>query len=224
MTRARAIALLATGLTLCVVFARGLATRAVAAPRHIVLLEPADGSTIEGSRPEISATFAHRVEASSLRVLVDRRDVTDSSTILPRSFVYEPSADMPAGFHTVVVSGTTLAGARFRATWSFVTSERAGTNSINALQPANGTRVEPSFDVTGYTRPESRVRLIPAAGAVSTTFSGAASENAVEATADSRGYFTARISVGEARGVVAVRVESTAPDGSLAVRTLRVRI
>jgi hypothetical protein len=225
MTRARAIALLVAGVTLGVALARGIATRAIAAPRRVILLEPADGSTVGERRPEISATFAQRAEPGSLRILVDGRDVTESASVLPRSFSYEPTAELAAGRHTVVVSGTTLAGARFHATWSFITAEGSGTNSINALQPANGTRVGTTFEVTGYTLPRSRVRLEAAAGGGASTFSGSeANEIVVEATADTRGYFTARVSAPEARGVIAVRVESTAPDGSLAVRTLRVRI
>lgn len=225
MTRARALALLVAGVTIGVVFARGVVTRAIAGPRRVVLLEPAEGATVQGRRPEISATLVQRADPGSLRILVDGRDVTESSTVLPRSFVYEPSADMSAGRHTVTVSGTTLAGARFRATWWFVTGEGSGTSSINALLPANGTRVDPAFEVTGYTLPGSRVRLVAAPGGAASTFAGGDGDNLIfEATADTRGYFAAHVNVPGARGIVAVRVESTAPDGSLAVRTLRVRI
>lgn len=225
MTRARALALLVVGVTVGVVLARGVATRAIAGPRRVTLLEPAEGASVQGRRPEISATFVQRTDPGSLRILVDGRDVTESSTVLPRSFVYEPSADLSAGRHTVTVLGTTLAGARFRAGWWFVTAEGSGTNSINGLQPANGTRVDPAFEVTGYTLPGSRVRLAVAPGGAASTFTGTDADNLiVEATADTRGYFAAHVKVSDARGIVAVRVESTAPDGSLAVRTLRVRI
>jgi hypothetical protein len=223
MNRARALALLAGGVTLLVALAGGIAALAAGA-RRVVLVEPADGSLVGRRRPEISATFSQRVDPATVRVVVDKRDVTESAYVFPRGFVYEPADDMVAGPHNVAVSGKAALGSGFHASWSFTTMDLPTSNSINGLQPANGTRVGSAFEVTGYTRPGSRVRLVPAPGAAGGTFGGPDAAEAVETTADARGYFAASVSLPGSHGALAVQIQSTAPDGAVAVRTLRVRV
>jgi hypothetical protein len=52
---------------------------------------------------------------------------------------------------------------------------------------------------------------------------GPEAAGAVETSADARGYFAARVSVPGSDGAVAVRIQSTAPDGVVTVRTVRVQ-
>ena len=191
---------------------------------HMIRLLPANDASVAGIRPEIGATFAEPVDPNRLRVTVDGRDVTPNTYITDRSMVYDPAFDLPTGSHEVVVAGRTPAGEPFREHWSFSTTE-AATNYINGLEPPNGTPARLGFTVSAYTKPGSTVHVVATTSEAIAEFSevaeGSVSSNA---TADGQGYFAAHIALpARAQSVVDVRITSTAPDGGVAVRTLRLQ-
>jgi len=191
---------------------------------RLIRLLPAPDASIDGLRPEIAATFAEPVDPNSVRVELDGRDVTESTYVTGRSFVYDPTFDLPASRHDVVVSGHTTGHEPFREHWSFV-SNVAPVNYISGLEPPNGTPARLGFTVSAFTKPRSHLSVVATTSETIAEFSEVAEGSiATSATADSDGYFAARIALPErAASIVDVRIVSTAPDGTVAVKTLRLQ-
>jgi hypothetical protein len=185
----------------------------------LVRIEPLPNGTVRGARPEISATFSRAVDANAVRVRLDGRDVTSSAYVSTRAFSYVPAYDLPYGGHEVRVTAPGIA-----QTWSFANVPQAAPNVLRDISPPNGAAVPSTFTVQGYTRPGSRVHIVATANAL--VGFATVDENTVTADAgtDANGHFAQRITIFDAgAGVIDVRLESHAPDGGVAVRTLRLR-
>jgi len=189
-------------------------------PRNqLVRIEPPPNGTVRGLRPQISATFARPIDANAVRILLDGRDVTAAAYVSNRAFSFEPQYDLPFGVHEVAVRAPALA-----QTWTFTNVAEPHPNFLRGLSPPNGSAVPPAFTVQGYTQPGSRVVIVAAARAP--IGFGEVNESTATTTvlADARGHFAGSVMVLEmGAGVVDVRVESRAPDGGIAVATLRLR-
>jgi hypothetical protein len=192
---------------------------------RMLRLEPADAATIDRKRPEISATFSEPIDPNSIRVTLDGRDVTQEAYVSSRSFVYNPNFDLPVGSHGVAVSGKTPDHEEFSEHWAFASTDNALTNYISGLEPPNGTLAVPGFTVSAFTHPKSRVRIVVTTSETVANFSDVTGgSSTTDAIADDHGYFEAKIELPDhTAGIVDVRITSTAPDGSVAVRTLRLR-
>ncbi len=188
-------------------------------------VEPDRGASVSARRPEISATFQQPVDANSVRIALDGRDVTSQANVTDRSFVLTPGFDLAPGRHVVTIAGRMDHGPAFAGRWDFTTQVEERTNYINDLRPANGDRVGRDFVVTGLTQPGSEVRIVATSSATVTQFvqvnEGGTS---AQVGAGPDGHFSAHVEVADiGAGVVDVRVVATAPDGSAAIRTLRLR-
>lgn len=204
-----------------------LAKGEIAIALRLLRVEPALRATLARRRPEISATFAESVDAASVRVAVDGADVTADTLVAARSFVTEPSSDLAAGSHTVTVTGRTPDKERFDESWTFSTTDAPNANYVNGLEPVSGTALgRTSFDVSGFTRPKARVRIVATTSASSAAFSDVSDgSSTVDVVASAGGYFEALlVLVDHGSGLIDVRVASTALDRSIAVRTLRLRL
>jgi hypothetical protein len=192
---------------------------------RMLRLEPAGDSTVERKRPEISATFSERIDPNSIRVSIDGRDVTPECYISDRSFVYTPNFDLPAGPHGVNVAGKTPDREAFVEHWTFASTDSDLSNYLNGLEPPNGTHLGSAFTVSAFTRPGARVRIVITTSETIPNFSDVTGgSSTTDVVADDHGYFEARIELPDhSEGVVDVRITSSAPDGSVAVRTLRLR-
>jgi hypothetical protein len=192
---------------------------------HILRAEPANHATIVASRPEISASFANAIDPNATHVILDGRDVTSAVYLSDRSFAYTPQSDIPYGVHDVRLNGVSRRGHPFAAEWTFSTTPGRVTNFIRDLGPANGQRVGSKFTIHGFTLPGSRVHVIAVANATVQGFAQVTEGSSiVDVTAGDDGHFDAQLSIFDiAAGVVDVRIVSNAPDGSNAIRTLRLR-
>jgi hypothetical protein len=204
-----------------------------AAPQNGVVLrvvreEPSRGSTIARLRPEVSASFAEPVDPNGLHVSIDGRDVTAEAFLSDRSFVYEPSFDLPTGSHEVEIEGRTPAPAHepFEARWAFATGAPTTRNYLAGVEPPNGITVSSPLIVSGITRPRSQVRAIATSSESVAHFSELAGETlTTDTVADARGTFELRLEpVDTGSGFFDVRLSSTAPDGGTAVKTLRLKL
>jgi hypothetical protein len=194
---------------------------------RLLRVEPEDHGTIGLKRPEISATFAVPVVADSVRITLDERDVTAGAYVSGHSFSFAPAYDLPVGPHDVAVHGRIADGPPFAAHWTFSTDAAVNPNFLGGLEPPSGTPVGRHFAIRGKTLPNSRVTVVATTSVTVDRFSDEAMQGSqtAEVVADGNGFFEAHLDVDDDRGAgfLDVRVRSTAPDGSVAVRTLRLR-
>jgi len=189
---------------------------------HLVRVEPAPDSQIFGVRPQIAGSFPHGVDPNAVRIRLDGRDVTADSYVSPHGFSYDPSFDLPFGPHEVEVRAPGI-GQR----WMFTNSPIATPNFLRDLTPHNGDRAGNGFSVAGFTQPFSHVHIVISSNA--DVFAGEVTSTTAtaDAGADPQGHFARFIAFDPAPiggiAVVDVRIESRAPDGAVAVRTLHLR-
>jgi hypothetical protein len=89
---------------------------------------PTSGARINALRPSIYVTFAtlggKGMNADSLQLMVDGKDVTAQSTRTGAFISYFPASDLHEGAVTVQVKGTDIAGNPLDYSWSFVIASR----------------------------------------------------------------------------------------------------
>lgn len=199
-------------------------TLPVPAALRIVREEPLHNTTVAGPRPDISATFVEPVDPDTLHIRIDGRDVTVQSYVSDRSFNYVPGDDIPPGPHRVDVGATATGGRRLAGSWTFNDIPAPIANYVRNLSPKNGARVARTFEIRGVTRPGSRVHIVATSSATLEFNEVTDSASIADASADATGSFARPIAVqADGGGIVDVRVESRAPDGAVAVTTVRLR-
>jgi hypothetical protein len=191
---------------------------------RLVRPEPEDQTTVDGGRPQISATFPSPVRPDSLHIRLDDRDIANQTYISDRSFSYEPSYDLPFGVHRIRVEGQLVDGPRFFAQWSFANRPVQAANFFRDLTPHNGDRVGFAFTVHGFTRPGAVVHITAVSSDRLPFGIDAQSTSNAGVTAGPNGEFARDLAVDNAGGsTVDVRIISRAPDGAIATATLRLR-
>ncbi|MBV8222467.1 MAG: hypothetical protein JO293_03850, partial [Candidatus Eremiobacteraeota bacterium] len=102
------------------------------APATIQLhsLRPSSGSTVQSTRPSISARFDGSVDPNSVRITLDGRDVSGTAYVSANDFLFTPPYDLASGSHTVEVMGRNTSGASFDRSWSFTTGANATSNFL----------------------------------------------------------------------------------------------
>lgn len=197
-----------------------------ASPVQISNLLPRRNASIQADRPTIQATFTGgTVDANSVHVIFDGRDVTDHAYISDRGITYT-TPQLPPATHTVKIDGKDSAGASFSHQWSF-TSGGGGANasvSITNVHPAPGATVPNSFSVSGHTTPGSTVSVQVGVAQQSATNIGQVLgailgagggnqgvQNTV--TADANGNFSSAVNIGASSGsILGVVITSTEPN------------
>jgi len=84
-------------------------------------VEPDRGTSIGARRPEISATFGQPVDANSVRIALDGRDVTPMANVTGSAFTVRPGFDLAPGNHVVTLAGRIDNGPPFAGRWEFTT-------------------------------------------------------------------------------------------------------
>ncbi|HYZ16752.1 MAG TPA: copper amine oxidase N-terminal domain-containing protein [Candidatus Acidoferrum sp.] len=206
-------------------------------PVTIGNLLPGRDATIRGSRPTIQATFeGGTVDANSVRVDFDGRDVTNQTYISTRGITYTPPSQIPAERHTVRIVGNDGAGAQFTRSWSFTSGgSTAVSNQITNVRPGPGATVSNAFEVSGRTTPGATVTVQVGVassnatnigqliGAVFGTGGNSTVQNSV--VADQNGRFSSAVQIGAPSGtVLAVVVTSTDPNYGVAATPVRFNV
>lgn len=200
-------------------------------PVTIGNLLPTRDATIRGGRPTIQATFeGGTVDANSVRVDFDGRDVTGQTYISTRGITYTPPSQIPAERHTVRIVGSDSAGAQFARSWSFTSGgSTAVSNAITNVSPGAGATVPNAFNVSGRTTPGATVTVQVGVASSNTTNigqligavlgGGGGGNNTVQnsVVADQNGRFTSAVQIGAQSGsVLAVVITSTDPNYGVA--------
>lgn len=87
----------------------------------IVEVKPVSGSTQANRRPEISAAFQDvtGVDVTTVKLILDEKDVTSKATVTESKVSYVPEADLPEGSHNVKVLLKDTLGNETSKQWSF---------------------------------------------------------------------------------------------------------
>jgi len=164
-------------------------------------LNPNNGDVISSNSPTLSGNFSDNVDANSVRILLDSRDITNSSStyVGANSFQVTLPAITP-GRHAVTVRGNAASGQAFKQSYSFTsgadTSKPFLSNVvINNVPATNGMQVPGSYTVSGSTTPNATVQILIASQ--NSLFGGlinlGGSTNSQNVQADSAGHFTASV-------------------------------
>jgi len=188
----------------------------------LVRIVPAPDTTVDGLRPQLSATFPEPVRADSIVVRLDGRTITADSYVSARGFVFNPSYDLPPGEHHIVINGRLDSGRPFRTSWSFENRTVPQANYLRDLAPENGSQVGGRFVVRGVTRPGSHVRIVATSNASIGFGEVQTSSSIADVIANDDGSFARPLLVTPGQ-VVDVRIDSKAPNGAEAIATLRLR-
>jgi len=188
-------------------------------------VHPADNSTIRASRPEIAGRFSQPVDANTVHITLDGRDVSSTSYLNPTQFSFTPSYDLPAQRHVVMITGRTRDGARFERRWDFTSGAGVAANFVHVLRPEGGSIVGQTFHVTGATLPNSHVR-IAASGAVASNGALILHDNyTTDVQANGNGEFATDVPLQGAEGAnVTLQVQSVSPDGQGAQTREQLRV
>jgi len=189
----------------------------------LIRIVPAPDTTVEGLRPQLSATFPEPVRPDSVVVRLDGRTVTADSYVSARGFVFNPSYDLPPGQHRIQLSGRTESGRPFRTSWSFTNRTVPQANFLRDLAPENGAQVGYRFIVHGVTRPGSHVHIVATSNASIGFGEVQSSSSIADVIANDDGSFARPLVVPQQGQIVDVRIDSRAPNGAEAVATLRLR-
>ncbi len=82
---------------------------------------PQPDTTVDGFRPQLSATFPDAVRPDSVVVRLDGRTITSDSYVSARGFKFTPTYDLPSGSHRVEIEGRLEGGRSFHTGWGFRT-------------------------------------------------------------------------------------------------------
>ena len=176
-------------------------------------LQPARAGFVESTKPTVSANFDQPVDANSVRVTLDGRDVTSASTLSTTGFVYAPSSPLQSIRHTVVTTGKLASGQPFTSQWAFTTGSAAPANTLTISSPADGGAVPSSFTVKGHTLPNARIHIVGGATAsLGGVFAFGAGNYSGDTTADADGNFSQDISLQTVSGAtIGLTITSTDP-------------
>ena len=189
-------------------------------------IQPARGSVVRSTKPTISADFKRDADPNSVRIALDGADVTSGATRSRSGFVYAPPSPLQSMKHTLRATGTLLSGEPFTDMWSFTSGTEAAENSLTISSPANGSTVDTTFDVTGKTAPNARVRIVAGATAtVGGVFAFGAGSFAGNVKAGPRGNFTQTVTLRTVPGAeIGLTITSTDPESNeSAQKKLRLR-
>ncbi|MFH1154717.1 MAG: hypothetical protein V1793_12960 [Pseudomonadota bacterium] len=85
----------------------------------LVLIEPAPGAEFIGKKPLIQCEIREPFDRTSLLVLLDGTDLTGIIEFTEKGFQVKPVSVLPAGDHTLSITGTLLSGNGFENQLSF---------------------------------------------------------------------------------------------------------
>jgi len=184
--------------------------------------QPQPDSEIRNRFPVISAEFAPRAVADSVRIWLDGATITLQSGVSSSAFSYKPPAPLSFGSHTVRVAGRGQDGVPFDRAWSFrVLRSAAPSIPLTIYQPSPNAVVGGVFVVQGNTVANGRVRISAGAGPDGTgQFAGTT-------TAGPRGNFKLSVTLTMLMGqqTVTVRIVVTDPATSATTETtMRLRL
>lgn len=162
-------------------------------------LNPSNGDVISSNAPTITGNFSDDVDANSVRILLDGRDITNSSSTYVGANSFQVTLPaIPARQHTVTVRGNAASGGAFSQSYSFTsgadTSKPFLSNvTINGVAPSNGMQVPGSYTIAGRTNPNATVQVLITSQ--NSLFGGlinlGGNTNSQTVTADGSGHFSA---------------------------------
>jgi hypothetical protein len=173
--------------------------------------EPGNGSVVSSTKPTVSANFNANVDANSVHLLLDGRDITSASTTSTTGFVYAPPSPLQSIKHTASASGKLTNGGSFAQAWSFTTGTETPRNSLSLSTPIDETTVGQNFEIKGKTLPNARIHINAGATAsLGGVFAFGAGNYTGDTIADGNGNFSQAVSLQTVSGAtIGLTVTST---------------
>ena len=173
--------------------------------------EPGSGVSVASVKPTVSANFAQNVDPNSVKLSLDGRDITASSTTSTTGFVYAPPSPLQSIKHTASASGKLANGGTFAQSWAFTTGTEAPKNSLTLSTPAEGAAVGQNFTIKGKTLPNARIHIVAGATAsLGGVFAFGAGNYTGDTTADASGNFEQAVTLQTVSGAsIGLTVTST---------------
>jgi hypothetical protein len=103
---------------------------------------PDPDSHVTGPQPNISAVFEDQgsgIDRDSIRLLINKRDVTSDATVTRDFITYKPGTPLEAGPQTVQLIAADRAGNRVETNWTFIEDKRASGGIRSVTDNANKT-------------------------------------------------------------------------------------
>lgn len=164
-------------------------------------LSPNNGDVIAAKAPTISGNFSEAVDPNSVHILLDGRDITNSSSTYVGANSFQVNLpDIPATKHTVTVRGNSAGGGAFSQSYTFtsgadVSKPFVSGVAVNGTPIVNGQAVPAAYTLTGSTIPNATVQIV--IGYQTSIFNGliplGGNTNSQTVTADGAGHFTATV-------------------------------
>ena len=107
-----------------------VATKTDTTPPAVTQTSPANGATVPGKLPTISAAFTDDmsgIDAGAVRLTLDGANITASATVTASSISYNPSTPLTYGAHNASVSVSDFAGNETSVQWRFTVPVPAAT-------------------------------------------------------------------------------------------------
>jgi len=112
--------------------------RAFSRERILFHKSPFGGATVHSRTPNISISSGGIIiKRSTVKVIVNKKNMTPCSLILPNCIIYQPDFELPLGKNVALISFEDSGGKSFVAKWSFYVRESKLIGSIlhNASTP-----------------------------------------------------------------------------------------
>ena len=154
--------------------------------------------TIHVSFDDVSGAFYSGVNADSVRLIVDGRDVTSSAAIVPGSLWWNLTFLLTEGIHTAEIQLQDLAMAPNYQSLAFTFTLDDTAPTIVLTSPAAKLTNQPVIAVTGYTEPD--ITFVRVNGNVVTTIGG---------------VFASIVNLAEGPNII--QIEATDPVGNTAI-------
>lgn len=182
----------------------------------LAAIRPAPKSNAAAKRPTIGAQFSPPVNPNSFHFYLDDRDLTAEAYVSDTSFSYDPTFDVPAGAHTVRVTGRARDGAPFDTNWTFARVDAVVARAyFTVLSPGNESTVAPLFSLYGRANPNANIHIVTTSWVNHPGFRSNNLPSRFDTKADPTGNFSAQIAVPGAPGTnMNVSITVTTPDGS----------
>lgn len=167
------------------------------AAQYLVRLYPAPNAKVANAN-RVKATFVNKISAGSVRLFIDKKEVTTDTTVKDNVLTYKPEKVLAAGKHTAKLDGTDNEGIKISYTWKFTVSKNSSNTEpfITLTYPEDKSYVDSTVNLQGTTLPGCTVKFeLVGNTSLFNLLSVKSKAVKAEVTADKDGKFSKQVSL-----------------------------